>query len=1116
MHNKSLISHIPGDIFCVGFGLLPDNSLSHWIPIGCHISYLASFLCASNVNLNEKNGSNDTVHRPTTLDFAKTNTTEATNITAHSITSPICPFGWILLNDSCFYTYTVSSAITFIEAENLCSTVQARIPTISKPYLGHSKSYEASNSTIFTPPKTLPLEVLDKMHDMLNPAKTSVLNLFKTNLKEMMLGFRLIATEENMNLALLLQMMGEILHFRSNIFIRGSRQQCFILEFDTHLSNMLPDLHTVHGKSVSGWILIQQKCSEKYYYVLPLVCTKHAIDTKMACSKNHYKCSDESCILLIYRCDGFNDCVFPEDEHNCSPDNHLMVTCFSLHADYSDDMIPFHSLCDGIPHCPHGTDESFCLYNQIPHVIESSESRPGVTGDIKQAGLKQQKLLEKPLVLNMESNKLKYTLKIFLERLKNNKLYPGQLPQTTDTGLTFKWWPFYLQCSLSGDMFLFDELCKHKQHGDTVCGMGTHLEYCKYVKCSGMFKCTDSFCIEIGDVCDRKQDCVDGEDEMFCNNLSCPGMLRCRGETRCVPPWRLCDGHAQCLNTFDDEVGCNRCPEHCECDGRVFICKTSPGAEQNTLLNSIKTPNFNDGDNRLNFHINTIHLTVTHLKIKTFVDTNNKSINYKILHPTFKHIIWFDMSYCRLKTIDNILVTNYKQIAFVNVSNNRLYSPNLLMIFSELPLHHLDISYNEFIRIETPDSYHLRYLEIFKLTNNKISHLDEQFISMASNVRLLDLRHNPIKYISLHLVRTLKHVYTLEVTDREICCVFASTVKCNVYPDIAIHTLNIQICQDFIADFPLKISSQFILTVCILINLSSFILNVLHIKMKKTQLPVTYLNINISLSGLTSICYVISVFLFDNTIERQPITYFKTATVDISCISKQIFCLIMLQMDVYLLILKSLCILSRIKYPFQHQCQWIKLINIICILLWMIAAANSTIMLNVHYSTSTIFSFFRNCHILAESKNNTLTVKCISFVHSIFYLMILMTYIYIVVNFHITVRQSMSTMKHSSSTNKNNRFILKATVVTTFIEIFLILAVSVATFVPCVFSFTRNLYVHFYIFLVLFKTLSKDILHSLHPSLSRLLQGSTKKNIKIWRIILYHQHNYFIWDIYLA
>ena len=1083
MHNKSLISQIPGDVFCVGFGLLPDYSLSHWIPIPCQMPYMASFFCASNVNLNNKIGNNDTTKHMIPLEFDKTNSHQFQNITTRGMTSLICPFGWIMINDSCFYMYTVSSRVTFIEAEEICRAAQARIPTISKTDLGHSKSYEASNSTIFTPSKSLVLKVLDQMTDALSPILTSKLNSFQTKYKEMMVGIRLIATQENMNLALLLQMIGNILKFRSNILIRGPRQQCFILDFDTDLSNMLPDLHTEYGNSISGWIMIEQKCFEKYY-VLPLVCTKKAISTLMACGENHYKCSDDSCILLIYRCDGFNDCIFSEDELECLPDIHPMVPCFSFHGDNAEIMIPFHSLCDGISHCPHGTDESFCLYNQMVYDMQKSEPRTGIAGYNKQARHKQQKLLEKPSVATMETGVVKYIVNIFMERLKNNKLYPGPPHHTYNTELNYKLWPFYFQCSFSDDTFLFENLCKHKQNGGTICGMGTHLQYCKYVKCSGMFKCSNSFCIEIGDVCDGKQDCVDGEDEMFCDNLSCPGMLRCRGETRCVPPWSLCDGHAECQFTFDDETSCSRCLKHCECDGRSLLCQTEVEAEQHALYKFIKTPNstiIKDNIKQTILHMDTIYMTATHLQLKS--KGKIRCLNYNILNPNFSLVIKLDISYCRLKHIDNIMVvTNHKQIAFLNASHNRLFSSNILTIFSELPLHHLDISYNEFAYIETPDS-NLIYLQLLKLANNKITHLRAQFIGMASNVRWLDLRHNPIQYVSLRLVRTLKYLYILDVTDIEICCIFSSVVKCDVFLDVAKHTVNIQFCKAYIANFSLKICSQFILIVCVLINLTSIILNVLHVQVKRTKLPVTYLNINISLTGLISICYVISVFLVDNTIERQPIAYVKNATTNTSCIFKQIFCLIMLQMDVYLIIIKSYSILSRIKYPFQHQCQWIKFINLICIVYWIIATGISAIVVYLHYSTSDIISFLKNCHILAESKNNTLGVKIVSLAHSIFYLVILMTYIYIMITLYVTVRQSMSMVKKSSSMNK--RYIMANAIIMTSIEIFLVLAVSVTTFVPCVFLFTRNLYVHFYIFVILIKTFSKDILHSLHPTLAR-------------------------------
>ena len=38
-----------------------------------------------------------------------------------------------------------------------------------------------------------------------------------------------------------------------------------------------------------------------------------------------------------------------------------------------------------------------------------------------------------------------------------------------------------------------------------------------------MYHCPDSFCLPFHKVCDGMLDCPEGEDEIHCNNYTCPG-----------------------------------------------------------------------------------------------------------------------------------------------------------------------------------------------------------------------------------------------------------------------------------------------------------------------------------------------------------------------------------------------------------------------------------------------------------------------------------------------------------------------------------------------------------------------------------------------------------------
>ena len=103
-----------------------------------------------------------------------------------------------------------------------------------------------------------------------------------------------------------------------------------------------------------------------------------------------------------------------------------------------------------------------------------------------------------------------------------------------------------------------------------------------------MFKCHLYYCLPMSAVCDGHHDCYQGEDENYCENLTCPGLLECRGENRCVSEQEICDGFSDCLLSRDDEIMCGRCIPGCECNGYTASCDVDQSVLNEGHLNHIK------------------------------------------------------------------------------------------------------------------------------------------------------------------------------------------------------------------------------------------------------------------------------------------------------------------------------------------------------------------------------------------------------------------------------------------------------------------------------------------------------------------------------------------------
>ena len=126
-----------------------------------------------------------------------------------------------------------------------------------------------------------------------------------------------------------------------------------------------------------------------------------------------------------------------------------------------------------------------------------------------------------------------------------------------------------------------NELCRAGLNSTGCLGANCHAADCKRYACPGMFKCHLNYCIYMSHVCDGFYDCQEVDDEMFCPVTYCPGLLKCRGESRCVSSEQICDNTVNCLHSMDDEIDCYTCPVSCECNGYSVKCHLDNSKKSN-------------------------------------------------------------------------------------------------------------------------------------------------------------------------------------------------------------------------------------------------------------------------------------------------------------------------------------------------------------------------------------------------------------------------------------------------------------------------------------------------------------------------------------------------------
>ena len=821
-----------------------------WIVVPCDKYFEATFICRSVE-------SHDNVHYSERL--------KPLNLT--------CEDGWLMYSDmTCFIVIHIHAAMRWTDANSTCSYYNSSILSLDPINWPKSPDY------------SLELRHYFRMAFSARMGKEPPRSLIgRNNLMNILFGKALPHKIQRNTLpfsiyASLLSGLNSVRYFAR------IENGCAIVVFTDlafHFQQKAKYLYR------PGWGVKYRACSE-YIQTNVLICTKKSKHHLSYCSTQEFKCVDGTCVLGMYVCDGVYDCFDNSDEHllicslNTNDGIHFPITLSDtyLHSpnrsqpEYRN--ITIHSVCDGIYTSELANEKYVCRDREAKFINLSA--------------FKENKVMS-PLTATLNILKL---IDIYREEIIHDQEI------TVNNGIVSQ--------NLSRNQNkTFVHLCGNGTLctlSEVKCSIGfkhlpvssLHMYLCLYVKCPGMFKCRRYYCLHLSAVCDGQADCMHGDDERNCSGLTCPGLLKCRGEDKCVSPSEICDDRVNCLHSYDDELYCRTCPSGCMCQGYQWTCSMN---DTSILQN-------------LSYLLYTKSLTLKGIEDKL------ELISLKI--PA---MIYLDVSQSTIGRIvsSDEFYYNMPNILFANFSNNFLMNVQFLSkpIFQNVIV--VDLHMNILIVVK---NIKLKFLRWLILSKNSMLEISINLDSYIPDLRLIEMKNIRFqlflqKFIQINTIYNNRAF--VFVTDSTMCCIMPHNIRC-VSSDRNRQCFGI---------LPAMIWRWLYYFLGLLLFLISTIVFMKHLGAKK-QGSKKYNILIINQNAADLFCSVyISLLMFVDIFKVNIILWRRS----ISCIILNAFAFVSLEASI---ILKASCILTmalKIMFPFKHQCQWLRYTNMFSCLIWI-------------------------------------------------------------------------------------------------------------------------------------------------------------------------------------
>ena len=624
-------------------------------------------------------------------------------------------------------------------------------------------------------------------------------------------------------------------------------QKCLYIFFSMNYVKFKTNL----GETIDRWSMNETSCSNIASRITVCQSTprRYSVDN---CPERFLKCQSYGCVLNLYICDTYLDCPGGEDELNCDYKNEDIFWKPCVYSNTSDIPLPVHAFCDGISQCHKKQDELQCF------------------------------------------NRRKY---VHLESAVSYEL--------TDENVGLR-----LKCFNKHDTFDINNSCILKKHQASIgCKDGKHLLGCQSIGCSGMFKCSGGFCIDIVLVCDSNFDCPSGEDEALCDDIQCPGMIRCRGESQCVPPWQVCDGIVHCAHSLDDEAACQTCITGCTCSYYTAHCIYNAITTNNHMFVFWKVLVIRGNVGRFNM---TVSLEMNRLVFLNMASLGLEEMYLTVVSTSLRGLLFLDLS--------NNMLTNLKYLGSTFFSN----------------LRDLDCSWNYLQNL----IYNIEflYLQFVDFSFNYIKYLTKQLTKGMPSLVQMNIIGNPILRIYANALLD-NHMLDVLYTDQyQTCCLLQTNTFCS---------LKSQHCYGILAYFQYRICALFECSVGILLAAAVLLFGIWDIYLRKKSSNISTITSSIILATLLiKTCIVTSTILYININSLHPSLVWRNSN---SCYTVTLGGFIFILVSVLTHVFYCFFINLKTIYPFKHQCRFLTYSPLFCAFIWCFAVT-ATILIHLFIS----------------------------------------------------------------------------------------------------------------------------------------------------------------------